>query len=90
VADLGLVPPELSTVTTDDGETLHVALYVPDGDGPFPTVVAVYGGPHAQMVTDSWARTVALRAQHLRALGTWWCRSTTVGAGGAGSPSRAC
>jgi dipeptidyl-peptidase-4 len=69
VAELGLVPPELSTVSTRDGEVLHVALYRPDGEGPFPTVVAVYGGPHAQMVTDAWARTVALRAQHLRALG---------------------
>ena len=69
VAELGLVPPELSTVTTRDGEVLHVALYRPDGEGPFPTIVAVYGGPHAQMVTDAWARTVALRAQHLRALG---------------------
>lgn len=69
VAELGLVPPELTTVTTEDGETLHAALYRPDGEGPFPTVVAVYGGPHAQLVTDSWARTVALRAQHLRGLG---------------------
>ena len=69
VAELGLVPPALTTVTTSDGETLHAALYVPEGEGPFPTVVAVYGGPHAQLVTDSWARTVALRAQHLRGLG---------------------
>jgi dipeptidyl-peptidase-4 len=69
VSELGLVPPELSTVTTRDGEVLHVALYRPDGEGPFPTLVAVYGGPHAQMVTDAWARTVTLRAQHLRALG---------------------
>ena len=69
VAELSLVPPELTTVATRDGETLHAALYRPDGDGPFPTVVAVYGGPHAQLVTDSWARTVALRAQHLRGLG---------------------
>ena len=69
VARLGLVPPVLSTVTTADGETLHVALYVPDGEGPFPTIVAVYGGPHAQLVTDAWTRTVALRAQHLRARG---------------------
>ncbi|MEX2658994.1 MAG: DPP IV N-terminal domain-containing protein, partial [Acidimicrobiales bacterium] len=66
VAELGLVPPELTTVTTSDDETLHAALYQPDGGGPFPTVVAVYGGPHAQLVTDSWARTVAMRAQHLR------------------------
>ncbi|HUF33877.1 MAG TPA: DPP IV N-terminal domain-containing protein [Acidimicrobiales bacterium] len=69
VAALDLQPPELTTVTTADGTTLHAALYRPAGEGPFPTVVAVYGGPHAQMVTDSWARTVAMRAQHLRGLG---------------------
>ena len=69
VEALGLVPPTLTTVAARDGTDLHAALYVPDGEGPFPTVVAVYGGPHAQLVTDSWARTVALRAQHLRGLG---------------------
>ena len=69
VDGLGLVPPTLTTVSAGDGEVLHAALYVPDGQGPFPTVVAVYGGPHAQLVTDAWARTVALRAQHLRGLG---------------------
>jgi dipeptidyl-peptidase-4 len=69
VEALGLEPPTLTTVAVRDGTELHAALYVPDGQGPFPTVVAVYGGPHAQLVTDSWARTVALRAQHLRSLG---------------------
>ncbi len=69
VGGLGLVPPTLTTLPARDGEVLHAALYVPDGEGPFPTVVAVYGGPHAQLVTDAWARTVALRAQHLRGLG---------------------
>jgi dipeptidyl-peptidase 4 len=69
VAELGLVPPELTIVRTRDGEELHAAVYRPDGEGPFPTVVAVYGGPHAQLVTDSWLRTVSLRAQHLRGLG---------------------
>ena len=31
--------------------------------------VQVYGGPHAQTVTNSWGMTVAMRAQHLRSLG---------------------
>ena len=69
VAELALVPPTLTTVLARDGEVLHAALCEPDGEGPFPTIVAVYGGPHAQLVTDAWARTVALRAQHLRGLG---------------------
>jgi dipeptidyl-peptidase-4 len=69
VAELGLEPPELTTVETRDGEVLHAALYRPAGEGPFPTIVSVYGGPHAQLVTDGWARTASLRAQHLRGLG---------------------
>ncbi|HVM09681.1 MAG TPA: DPP IV N-terminal domain-containing protein [Acidimicrobiales bacterium] len=67
---LDLDPPDLTTVTAADGTTeLHVALYRPEGDGPFPTVVSVYGGPHAQRVTNSWLPTVRMRDQYLRSLG---------------------
>jgi dipeptidyl-peptidase-4 len=48
---------------------LFGAVYRPEGQPPYPTVVSVYGGPHAQMVTNSWAMTAAMRAQHLRSLG---------------------
>lgn len=44
-------------------------MYRPDperfGPGPYPTVVAVYGGPNVQHVTDSWSMTVDMRAQFL-------------------------
>jgi dipeptidyl-peptidase-4 len=72
IAELGLEPPELVTLQTRDGATLYGALYRPParfGDGPFPAVVAVYGGPHVQLVTNSWSLTVAMRAQYLRSLG---------------------
>ncbi|CAM9834936.1 unnamed protein product, partial [Heterosigma akashiwo] len=52
---------------------LFAALYVPSatrhGPGPYPTVVAVYGGPHVQRVHRSWAQAVDMRAQYLRELG---------------------
>ena len=35
------------------------------GGGRAPVIVSVYGGPGAQMVNDSWAQTVDLRAQML-------------------------
>lgn len=85
VAELGLVPPTLRTVTTEALEPggppteLHAAVYRPDGEGPFPTVVWVYGGPHAQLVTRSWAVTVALRAQLLRQEG--FCVAVVDGRG---------
>ena len=69
VAVLALEPPELTTIETRDGATLHAAVYRPPGEGPFPTVLSVYGGPGVQRVVDSWAVTVSLRAQHLRSLG---------------------
>ena len=69
VAELALEPPELVTVGTPEGVTLHAALYRPPGDGPFPTIVSVYGGPHAQRVTDSWGLTAGMRQQYLRSLG---------------------
>lgn len=69
VADFALSPPTERTVVADDGTRLHAAVYLPAGDGPHPTVVSAYGGPHAQMLTRSWGVTVAMRAQHLRQQG---------------------
>jgi dipeptidyl-peptidase-4 len=71
VAKLALTPPELVELLAADGTTkLYGAVYKPDpvahGPGPYPTVVSVYGGPHAQRVTNSWGMTVDLRAQYLR------------------------
>ena len=65
----GLSPPTLFTVPAADGTTLHAAVFTPDGAGPWPLVVSVYGGPHVQTVTRSWAMTVDMRAQLLRSRG---------------------
>jgi len=70
-----LSPPEMFSCQTRDGSTtLHGCIYLPDpavhGPGPYPTCVAVYGGPHVQRVARSWAATSAdLRAQWLRQRG---------------------
>ena len=72
VEALALTPPELVQVESGDGDTLHAALYKPPprfGEGPHPTVIYVYGGPHAQVVTNSWGMTCAMRIQRLRSLG---------------------
>ena len=57
-----LQPPRLVSLPSTDGAvTLEAALYTPDaarfGDGPYPTVVSCYGGPHVQVVADSWTMT---------------------------------
>ena len=66
---LGLKPPRQFTVPAVDGTELHAAVFTPDGAGPWPLVVSVYGGPHVQTVTRSWAMTVDMRAQLLRSRG---------------------
>ena len=71
VAKLALEPPRLVELPAADGQTtLYGAIYSPDpaihGPGPYPTVVSVYGGPHAQRVSQSWGLSVDLRAQYLR------------------------
>lgn len=72
VEQLALEPPELVTLKNRAGDILYGAVYRPPasfGPGPHPTIVSVYGGPHAQMVTRGWRMTVAMRAQALRRLG---------------------
>ncbi len=73
VAALTLPPPQLVTLQSRDDVTLHGAIYQPDpdvfGPGPYPTMISVYGGPHAQRVQNSWAMTVDMRAQYLAARG---------------------
>eukprot|EP00904_Undaria_pinnatifida_P001376 jgi/Undpi1/11239/HiC_scaffold_30.g13537.m1 len=69
-----LAPPEVISFRTRDGEAdLFAAVYRPDvhahGPGPYPCIVAVYGGPHVQWVSRSWGSTVDMRAQRLRDLG---------------------
>ncbi len=67
--ELDLPPPDLHAFQTEDGTRLHAAVYRPATSHRAPVVVAVYGGPHLQTVTDSWGLTVDLRAQLLAAHG---------------------
>ncbi len=69
VAELDLPPPELHRFDNRHGDTLFAAIYRPAGAPPFPTMVAIYGGPHAQRVVNTWGTTVDMRAQALRSRG---------------------
>jgi dipeptidyl aminopeptidase/acylaminoacyl peptidase len=52
VTDLGSVEdgvePGLHRVESFDGESIPVFLFLPEGEGPFPVVVTVHGGPESQ------------------------------------------
>lgn len=72
IENLGLKPPDLVTLESRDGVDLHGAIYRPApefGDGPFPTIIHVYGGPGVQMVDNHWRMTASMRVQYLRSLG---------------------
>jgi dipeptidyl aminopeptidase/acylaminoacyl peptidase len=43
-----LVEPALHRFESFDGESVPVFLFEPEGDGPFPVVVTVHGGPESQ------------------------------------------
>lgn len=67
-----LIPPEIVTLRNRSGDTLYGAIYRPPahfGEGPFPTVVHVYGGPGPQLVTNSYTMTANLMLQYLCNLG---------------------
>jgi dipeptidyl aminopeptidase/acylaminoacyl peptidase len=44
----GFVEPELIRYPTFDGRTIPAFYYRPPGDGPFPTVIDIHGGPEGQ------------------------------------------
>ena len=63
-APAGLVEPKLHRFESFDGESIPVFLFSPLGEGPFPVVVMVHGGPEAQWVPEWHVNYVPL-AQHL-------------------------
>jgi dipeptidyl aminopeptidase/acylaminoacyl peptidase len=63
-----LVEPELHRFDSFDGESIPVFVFRPEGEGPFPVVVMVHGGPEAQW--RPWFHTsFAPLTQHLLARG---------------------
>ena len=50
--------PEFGQVKAEDGQALQYRLFKPTNfstDKQYPVVVRVYGGPHAQLVVNSWS-----------------------------------
>lgn len=59
------IKPRFGTLTAEDGQTLHYRIFEPVGfSGKRPVINYVYGGPHAQRVTNSWSGRNAF-LQHL-------------------------
>lgn len=68
LAQYQLSPVEFVKVKAKDGTELNASLIKPAGFDPakkYPVLVFTYGGPHAQVVTDSWGGAGALWHQML-------------------------
>jgi len=59
------VKPEIASFKAEDGTELYYRLYKPANlQEKHPVIVYLYGGPHAQMVTNSWGGNRGLLFQH--------------------------
>lgn len=62
--DYNIGEPDLFTIKSADGSTdLHCRMIKPsnfDEEKKYPVLVYVYGGPHAQLVTNSWLASAPL------------------------------
>lgn len=62
--DYKLGKMKIGTITAGDGETdLYYRLITPPDFDPnkrYPAIVYVYGGPHAQLITESWLGGVSM------------------------------
>ena len=57
LADYAIGETEIGSIKNDGGTTLYTRLIKPSNFDPtkkYPVMVYVYGGPHAQMITNEW------------------------------------
>lgn len=50
--------PRFGTLQAEDGQVMHYRMFEPaniEAGKHYPVIVSVYGGPHAQRVTNSWS-----------------------------------
>jgi dipeptidyl-peptidase-4 len=66
--DYNIGKTELGTLKAEDGQTLYTRLIKPynfDASKKYPVVVYVYGGPHAQLITDTWTAGAGIYLNYL-------------------------
>jgi dipeptidyl aminopeptidase/acylaminoacyl peptidase len=60
IREKGLVTPTELTITGRDGYPVHGWLAVPDGEGPFPVLLMIHGGPFASYGVRAFDETQVL------------------------------
>lgn len=59
---------ELGTLEAEDGQTLYTRMIKPynfDPNKKYPVIIYVYGGPHAQLITDDWTAGAGIYLHYL-------------------------
>jgi len=59
---------EIGELKAEDGQTLYTRLIKPynfDPNKKYPVIIYVYGGPHAQMITDEWLAGAGIYLNYL-------------------------
>lgn len=73
--------------TSEEGNTYYCSMVKPTGFDPakrYPVIIYVYGGPHAQMVLDSWGGSTALWSASMASKGYIVFRLDNRGSSGRG------
>ena len=66
--DYNLGTTELNIIKAEDGQELFTRIIKPydfDPNKKYPVIVYVYGGPHAQLITDSWLSGAGIYLNYL-------------------------
>jgi dipeptidyl-peptidase-4 len=68
IKDYNIGVTEIDTITAEDGQALYVRIIKPynfDENKKYPVIVYVYGGPHAQLITDTWLAGAGIYLNYL-------------------------
>ena len=68
IKDYNIGVTELDTIKSEDGQDLYTRIIKPynfDENKKYPVIVYVYGGPHAQLITDSWLAGAGIYLNYL-------------------------
>ena len=68
IADYNIGTTQIGTLQSEDGQTLYTRLIKPynfDSSKKYPVIVYVYGGPHAQLITDEWLAGAGIYLNYL-------------------------
>ena len=66
--DYNIGETTIGTLKAEDGQTLYTRLIKPynfDSSKKYPVIVYVYGGPHAQLITDEWLAGAGIYLNYL-------------------------